>query len=218
MKRLTLLLNDTSKNGCENMHELDEAVIDRLRSGHSIVFPTSTQPGLASIPEPAALDNLFSLKNRDSDKPVSLGVAELNDAAGIVKIPSLAEDFLKSFPKGSITLLMDAIEEMDPRLGGDKVAIRVLSHPVARRLAELVGPITATSANLAGEEVEGDVVSAAKSLGLGIESILSGECAGGLPSTLVRLIEPGDSALDTSVTVMREGVVSIQDVVAWSPN
>ena len=151
------------------MVQLDNSIIAKLRSGQSIVFPTSTQPGLACIPEESALDALFSLKSRDVNKPVSLGVAELNDAAKIAKIPEVAEEFLDTFPKGSITLLLDAVEEVDSRLGGDKVAIRVLSHPVARALAELVGPITATSANLAGEEVAGDMISAAESLGLGID-------------------------------------------------
>lgn len=200
------------------MVQLDNSIIAKLRSGQSIVFPTSTQPGLACIPEASALDALFSLKSRDVNKPVSLGVAELNDAAGIVKIPEVAEEFLQSFPKGSITLLLDAFEEMDSRLGGDKVAIRVLSHPVARALAELVGPITATSANLAGEEVAGDVKSAAESLGLGMDSVIQGDCVGGLPSTLVRLEEDDESNLGLLVTVMREGVVSIQDVMAWGPN
>ena len=200
------------------MVQLDNSIIAKLRSGQSIVFPTSTQPGLACIPEASALDALFSLKSRNVNKPVSLGVAELNDAAGIVKIPEVAEEFLQSFPKGSITLLLDAFEEMDSRLGGDKVAIRVLSHPVARALAELVGPITATSANLAGEEVAGDVKSAAESLGLAMDSVIQGDCVGGLPSTLVRLEEADESNLGLLVTVIREGVVSIQDVMAWGPN
>ena len=103
------------------MVQLDNSIIAKLRSGQSIVFPTSTQPGLACIPEASALDVLFSLKSRDVNKPVSLGVVELNDVAGIVKIPEVAEEFLHSFPKGSITLLLDAVEEMDSRLGGLKL-------------------------------------------------------------------------------------------------
>jgi L-threonylcarbamoyladenylate synthase len=182
-----------------------------LESNEVIVFPTSTQPGLACLPTKEGLDNLFKIKSRDYSKPVSLGVASLNDVRQLVKVPEHAQEFLDSFTSGSITLLMDAINEQDHRLGGNKVAIRVLSHPLAKKLAECVGPITATSANLAGIPVSSDLFSAAKSLGLPMNAVLVGECKGGAPSTLVQL---GLSST-SSATVMREGVVPTKDVMAW---
>ena len=191
--------------------EITTHLISRLESNEVIVFPTSTQPGLACLPTKEGLDNLFKIKSRDYSKPVSLGVASLNDVRQLVKVPEHAQEFLDSFTSGSITLLMDAINEQDHRLGGNKVAIRVLSHPLAKKLAECVGPITATSANLAGIPVISDLFSAAKSLGLPMNAVLVGECKGGAPSTLVQL---GLSST-SSATVMREGVVPTKDVMAW---
>ena len=132
-------------------------------------------------------------------------------------VPEYADDFVDSFPAGSVTLLLDALEEADVRIGGDKIAVRVFSHPVAKALAKAVGPITATSANLAGQCVEADVFGAAQALGLGVDSILEGECGGGVPSTLVRFEDGSGASEVPSAIVMREGVVSIQDVVAWQP-
>jgi len=191
--------------------EIATHLISRLESNEVIVFPTSTQPGLACLPTKEGLDNLFKIKSRDSSKPVSLGVASLDDVRQLVRVPEHAQEFLDSFTSGSITLLMDAINEQDLRLGGKMVAIRILAHPLAKKLAECVGPITATSANLAGMPVSSDLFSAAESLGLPVSAVLIGECKGGSPSTLVQL---GLSST-SSATVMREGVVPTKDVMAW---
>ena len=157
------------------------------------------------------------MKSRDADKPVSIGVSSLDDVKGMVHVPEYVSDFIDSFPPGSVTLLLDAVEEVDSRIGGDRIAVRVFSHPVAKALAESVGPVTATSANLAGHAVETDVFQAAKALGLGEAYILGGECGGGTPSTLVRFDDQGGATEVPSVIVMREGVVSTQDVVSWRP-
>ena len=209
--------NYTLPNGWFLVTEISPHLIEKLHLGEVIVFPTSTQPGLACLPNAESLNTLFSTKSRDADKPVSIGVSSLEDVVGFVHIPEYAADFIDSFPAGSLTLLLDAVEEVDARIGGNRIAVRVFSHPVAKALAKVVGPITATSANLAGQEVEGDVFSAAKSLGLGPDSVLQGECEGGKPSTLVRFETENIASEVPSVIVMREGVVSIQDVVAWQP-
>ncbi|MBT7938904.1 MAG: L-threonylcarbamoyladenylate synthase [Euryarchaeota archaeon] len=193
------------------MMEISAHLISRLESGEVVVFPTSTQPGLACLPTKEGLNNLFKTKMRDASKPVSLGVASLDDVRQLVKVPEHAQEFLDSFAPGSITLLMEAINEQDQRLGGNAVAIRILSHPLAKKLTECVGPITATSANLAGQAVSSDVFLAAKSVGLPMNAVLAGECKGGAPSTLVQL---GLSSTSLA-TVMREGVVPTKDVMAW---
>jgi L-threonylcarbamoyladenylate synthase len=191
--------------------EIATHLISRLESNEVIVFPTSTQPGLACLPTKEGLDNLFKIKLRDASKPVSLGVTSLDDVRQLVRVPEHAQEFLDSFTPGSITLLMEAINEQDQRLGGKVMAIRILAHPLAKKLAECVGPITATSANLAGTTVSSDLFSAAESLGLPMNAVLVGECEGGSPSTLVQL---GLSSTSLA-TVMREGVVPTKDVMAW---
>ena len=158
-----------------------------LEAGGLIVYPTSTLPGLGCLPNKESLDSLFEIKNRSEDKPVSLGVQSLSQAQNLVHIPKCAEDLLDFFPRGSITIILPSRKTLDNRLGGDNVAIRVFDHPDARAITSEVGPITATSANKAGEIPLNNTIDAAKSLGLGEECVIPGICTGGLGSTLIQL-------------------------------
>ena len=74
-------VGDTSDNG-ESMDE----VVEWVRSGKCIVYPTSTLPALGCIPEKSALDALFEIKGRPQSAPVSLGVADLSQASEIVDV------------------------------------------------------------------------------------------------------------------------------------
>ncbi|MDP6900284.1 MAG: Sua5/YciO/YrdC/YwlC family protein, partial [Candidatus Thalassarchaeaceae archaeon] len=109
--------------------EIPDAIIERVKRGLPIVYPTSTLPALGCIPEVNALDLLFTIKNRNETKVVSLGVATLEQANQLVNIPEEATEILDAFPPGSLTLILPAHEMLDSRLGGSNVAIRVLSDP-----------------------------------------------------------------------------------------
>ena len=186
-----------------------------LHSNGVVVYPTSTLPGLATLPTKQGLDNLFALKQRQSDQPVSLGVASLEQASLYVEVPDLAHRLLAHFERGSLTLILDAHETLDARLGGSRVAVRVFAHPMALALAQAVGPVTATSANIAGMAPLADANSAGLELGLPSQSILAGDCPGGLGSTLLSLEKLEGSPGGYSVSIMREGVIPYTDVTSW---
>ena len=112
-----------------------------LSDGDLIVYPTSTLPGLGCLPTQKGLDNLYSTKNRPASMPVSLGVARLEQAEEMVVLPDFISEFLDSFPRGGITTILPARQKVDPRLGGENIAIRVFSHPSAIELAEEFGPL-----------------------------------------------------------------------------
>ena len=156
-----------------------------LHSNGVVAYPTSTLPGLATLPTLEGLDNLFALKQRQADQPVSLGVASLEQASHLVEVPDFAHRLLGNFERGSLTLILDAHHSLDPRLGGKRVAVRVFAHPVALALAQTVGPVTATSANVAGTAPLADANSAGLELGLMPQAILAGDCPGGQGSTLL---------------------------------
>jgi len=190
-----------------------QGIVKLLKSGDSIVYPTSTLPGLGCLPNSDSLDRLFELKKRPSNKPVSIGVANLSQARYLVEIPLLAEELLAAFPRGSLTLILSAKQEVDSRLGGKRIAIRVFAHPTAIAIAEMVGPLSATSANLSDENPESDILQATNSLGLSKSHVVLGKCPGGEPSTIVSIVK--DEKGVCSGTVMREGVVPAHDVVRW---
>ena len=189
--------------------------IDYINNGGVVAYPTSTLPGLGCIPTKKGLDKLFALKSRSPDKPVSLGVASLDQVRELVEIDPVMIEFVESFPRGGLSVLFPTRQTMDTRLGGDSIAIRVFEHPAARALAEAVGPVTATSANEAGEEPADTVAEAAKELNLPEIAILNGNRATGLGSTFVKIDLKNDEPL---VTIIREGVVPTRDVVTWWKN
>ena len=181
---------------------LPAALLAHLRSSDSIVYPTSSLPGLGCLPTSAALDRLFALKQRPRDKEVSLGVASLDQAAQLVVIPDEVPKLLDAFALGSLTLVLPALTPLDPRLGGDSVAVRVFANAEARALADAVGPVTATSANLAGVPTELTCAAAAEALGLPPSLVMDGACGEGVPSTIVRwngAPEPRSLALSCSL-------------------
>jgi len=188
--------------------ELFTQVLNYLNNDDVIIYPTSTLPALGCKPNKKALDKLFKIKNRSIDLPVSLGVLDLEQVSDLIKFDSVSIELLEYFPKGSLTLLLPAKKTMDQRLGGDLIGVRPVVDELARKLISASGPLTATSANISGQNTLKDCKEAAKELKLNKNQSLGGVTTGGLPSTLVKV--------DTKVTVMREGVISRKEVAAWS--
>ena len=186
-------------------------------AGDCIVYPTTTQPALGCLPEPACLDRLYQLKGRAPDMPVSIGVASLAQAETLVEVPPEVRGLLSGFPEGSLTVVLRAHDTLDPRLGGDSIAIRVVAHPRAKRLLKATGPLTATSANRSGESPVTDCAEAARLLSDdgGAIGCVSGACPGGSPSTLIVWYSVCDSTESRDIEVLREGVVSELEVRAW---
>ena len=201
-----------------NLTEIPKAVIANLYSNGVVVYPTSTLPGLGCLPNSDALDTLYRIKNRPRTQPVSLGVASLNQAELLVNVPYIAHKILDAFPKGSITLILDAKETLDERLGGNRVAVRVLADKRAIALVKAIGPITATSANHSGVEPVYKTTLAAKILALDEKSVIAGECPGGAPSTMLSIEKLDNNSSDYTVTIIREGVVPRNDVETWMRN
>jgi len=191
---------------------IHDSLVEHLHANGVVAYPTSTLPGLACLPTKEALDVLFELKQRPANKPVSLGVLSLDQAAALVSVPEKVRDLEAAFPKGGFTFVLDAHAALDPRLGGSRVAVRCLAHPMARALVDAVGPITATSANESGETPADSAQEAGRGLGLPEHAILSGMCPGGNGSTFVNVTTHEHGV---EVTVMREGVVPSDSVVEW---
>ena len=134
-----------------------------------------------------------------------------------MEIPKIAEDILLAFPHGSLTLILDAVHKLDDRLGGKRVAVRVLADLRAIELVKIVGPIT-TSANHSGVEPVYDTSIAAEILGLKDECLVKGKCPGGSPSTIVSIEKSETESSNYTVTIIREGVIPRNDVETWMRN
>ena len=194
-----------------------EEMIKHVLSGNCIVYPTTTQPALGCILDSKALDNLYKIKNRDSSLPLSIGVANIGQARSIVDVPNDVLDILQYFPDGSLTIILKAIEPLDPRLGGYKVAIRFLADKNAKRLLEKTGPLTATSANKSGVGPALNCKAAANILTTPENKVMghSGECLDKIPSTLISWHTVSETLELSNIDILREGIVSSKEILKW---
>ena len=191
--------------------------VEEVLKGNCVVYPTSTLPALGCILTSESLDRLYSIKKRPNNMVVSIGVANLEQASKLVHLTNDLEDFLAVFPEGSLTIILPAKKPLDNRLGGEKIAIRILENKVAKKFIEKTGPLTATSANISGLEPLKDCEMAAKTLSSSENTIsfLSGTCSGGIPSTLIAWYTVCKSPNGNEIEVLREGLVGEKEIQEW---
>jgi L-threonylcarbamoyladenylate synthase len=195
---------------------MEKAILEVL-NGNCVVYPTSTLPALGCVLTSDALDNLYKLKKRSDDMIVSIAVSDLKQASELVYLTDDLEDFISAFPEGSITIILRAKKPLDKRLGGENIAIRILSNPIAKKFIKQTGPITATSANISGLKPVNDCKVAAESLSDTANEItyVSGICPGGIPSTLIAWHTVCKSPNNREIEVLREGMVKSKEVLEW---
>ena len=191
--------------------------VEEVLKGNCIVYPTSTLPALGCTLTSESLDVLYKIKKRPAKMIVSIGVSNLKQASELVHLTHDLENFMSAFPEGSLTIILPAKKTLDSRLGGEKIAIRVLADPVAKEFIEKTGPLTATSANISGSEPLRDCEMAAKTLSSSenMVSYISGTCSGGAPSTLISWYTVCKSPNGNEIEVLREGLVGEKEIQEW---
>mgnify|MGYP001185870849 CR=1 FL=1 len=192
-------------------------MVNHVLSGKCIVYPTTTQPALGCILQSDALDILYELKKREHHLPLSIGVSDIEQAKEIVEVPDDVIEILKDFPKGSLTIILKSKNKLDERLGGNSVAVRVMSHEYAQILLKKTGPLTATSANISGVKPILNCKKAAEKLSTEKNKVIghNSECLQETPSTLISWWTVCESLKSPSIEVLREGIVSSEEVQQW---
>jgi L-threonylcarbamoyladenylate synthase len=184
-----------------------------LAAGEAIVYPTETFYALGvDALSSQALERLFAIKGREPGKPVALIAADTAMAFALAReVPAAARVLAEAFWPGPLTLVLPARDGIPAALIGDDggVGVRVSSHPLARALATAFrGPLTATSANLAGEPPAVEPAAARRALGGKVKVLVEdGRLAGGAPSTVVAVDRWG-------MRMLRQGAVSERQLAA----
>jgi L-threonylcarbamoyladenylate synthase len=150
-------------------------VVRHLESGGLVAYPTETVYGFGGLVQEEALRRLAELKPRDPEKPYLLLVPHTDSIRRLAWTPA-ARELAGVFWPGALTLVLEDPSESFPlgvRSSGGGVAVRRSSHPLARRLVELLNaPITSTSANAPGAPPAAsgeEALAAAAALGAGEE-------------------------------------------------
>lgn len=157
--------------------------------GAVIAYPTETFYGLGTrISDPQGIERIIRIKGRDAAKGMIVLVDGIEGARSIAMMDDRQEALLNRFWPGPLSAVLAARPHVHPMLSPQgKVAVRVSPHPLARRLTQIAGPLTSTSANLSGQapaRTPGEIAA----WNPDIDAILDGgKTAGGKPSTLIDL-------------------------------
>jgi L-threonylcarbamoyladenylate synthase len=172
-----------------------ERAVRALRDGQLVVYPTDTLVGLAArADDPRAVERLLQAKARPSGTPLSIALSSYDDVEPWAEVTNPRRAWLRRHLPGPYTALLPATAAAKRTFApsvlseGGTIGIRIPDHPLARTLAELVGPITSTSANRHGAPPSLSVVEARRIFGGEVAVYLDGSPApSGRPSTLVDL-------------------------------
>jgi len=179
------------------LDNLDLAV-NKIEKNQIVGIPTETVYGIGVNPNSqVAVENLFKIKKRDDDNPVSLLVhsfAELRKLNIKTEIPEVVELY---WP-GPLTVVVEVEEAFPPGVGTinpNSVGIRVPENELALELLKQTGPLAVTSANISGNKEANNHVEAKNIFGDSVSAYLEGYATHGDGSTVVDLRTEGGKIL-----------------------
>lgn len=121
-----------------------------LKSGGILVFPTDTVYGIGCALNETAIIKLYQIKNRPLTQPTAILMNKSD-------VPELLLKEFKKYPAGCVTIIAD-VEKYSNKfpqilLKDGKIGVRIPSDAWLEKLISKAGPIVASSANLAGENM-----------------------------------------------------------------
>ena len=179
-----------------------------LQAGGLVAFPTETVYGLgANAESEAAIAKIYAAKNRPSNHPLIVHIAETADVYHFAKdIPEYAQALMSKFWPGPMTLILPRTQNSKDFVTGGQssVGLRMPNHPVALGLlrafsflgghglaapsANRYGAVSPTTALSVKQELEaylndGDLILDGGSSEVGVESTII-DCTGPNPAIL----------------------------------
>lgn len=198
---------------CDEKELLEAAQI--LKGGGLVAIPTETVYGLAANAyNGEAVSRVFEAKGRPTDNPMIVHISSIEEIYPLVTdFPENARKLAEAFWPGPLTMILPKSDlvprEVAPRL--ETVAVRMPSHPIARRIIELAGlPLAAPSANSSGSPSPTTAQHVLHDLDGKIDAVVDGgECDVGIESTVItlatnppRLLRPGGITVDELESVL----------------
>ena len=183
-----------------------ERAISMLAQGGLVVFPTDTVYGLGACADnEQAVAKVYLVKERPMSMALPILLANTMQIKEVARsVPPIAWRLIERFMPGSLTVVLYKAKAVLDAVagGGDTVAVRIPAHPIPLTLAERVGPIVGTSANLTGEPSPLTADEVRSQLRDSIDMVVDGgSCPGGRESTVI------DATSDMAV-ILREGPIS----------
>lgn len=189
-------------------NQLNE-VLQTITQEDVIIFPTDTVYGIgASIFSPKALDKIFEIKNRPTDKSLIVLCADelqLEEIVGPLSVD--VKKIIDAFLPGGLTLILKCYMSLPEEItrGKQTIGVRIPDHPLALELLKEFGPLATTSANISGEPSPTKI----DMLNPVIQRVNyvfdDGETKQQIPSTIL------DCTKDEFV-ILREGAITLEEI------
>lgn len=179
-----------------------------ISEGNVVAFPTETVYGLgADAMNIMAIKKTFELKGRPSDNPLIVHVCSVNQAEEITQ--NLPKDFYKladNFWPGPLSVIVEKNRSIPDAVtaGLNTVAIRMPDHPLALKLIQLTGPLTAPSANKSGKPSPTKPAHLVQDYGDSLPILDGGNTRIGLESTILDLTSEQPEILRPGAITGRE--------------
>ncbi|XP_059048183.1 threonylcarbamoyl-AMP synthase [Achroia grisella] len=143
------IISCTNETSCARAAEL-------LANGQVIAVPTDTIYGLAcSANCPDAIKKLYTIKGRDSAKPVAICVTFIPDVRKWGEAGHLSDNLLHTLLPGPVTIVLEKTKHLNnPYLNPHttKIGIRIPNHSFMNKVTEAFNmPVALTSANFSNE-------------------------------------------------------------------
>lgn len=188
------------------MHISLNKTIHLLETGHVVAVPTETVYGLAaSLTQPTAILNIFSLKGRPSNNPLIIHVGSVEQIFYFTKqFPENFHQLAETFWPGPLTVVLKVETNLIPtsiRAGLPTAAFRIPNHPLTRELLQRVGPLVMPSANISGRPSATNPSHVESDFGKDFPVLDGGACQCGVESTILH--QDGDRW-----EIIRQGALS----------
>lgn len=180
--------------------------IDVLKSNGLIIFPSDTVWGVGCLLNPVAVAKLYSLKQREPNKPTGIYVKDWPMALNYGKFNAKAEALAREYWPGALSVVVEATSLVDPLIMGqtNTVSLRIPDHPLILNLLEKLNqPLVQTSANFAGQAAPVLFTDIDPNFTRAVDFVLEGESHAQLASTVI-------DATSEQIKVLRPGPIKIE--------
>ncbi|MBF0614371.1 MAG: threonylcarbamoyl-AMP synthase [Magnetococcales bacterium] len=130
-------------------------VVEVLREGGVIVYPTDTTYGLGcAISSRKGVERIMRIKHLANSHQLSILVSDLSDIARYARVDNATYRLLKRYLPGPYTFILDATREVPKTILPKRktIGLRIPDHPICLDLLKSLGePILSTSMRFAGE-------------------------------------------------------------------
>jgi tRNA threonylcarbamoyl adenosine modification protein (Sua5/YciO/YrdC/YwlC family) len=174
-------------------HRLIMKIVDVLKNGGIVVYPTDTYYGIGcDIMNKKAIEKIYQIKQRNKSKPFSFICSDLKNISRYAKVSNYAYKTMKRLLPGPYTFILEG-SKLVPKMMLTKrktAGIRVPENPICLTLVkELGNPVITTSATMPDGTIFHDASLIHDYFGNRVDAVVDGSIVPGSPSSVIMLID-----------------------------